>query len=258
MKKQPPSKSLIAYYKDRAAIRGSVLLAPSIVGQAAGHPELGLIAVAADAFFASLSEWSADRSQRRFREWVEKLDAVGADIPVERLQTDDDFAYAVVTTTTLAARSRGPDKLHWLAMLLTNYDRLNQSGQQQDFFDFQSILDDINPRELQALLLIRKLENSPVRPPRIPVTDDASEEAAIANDCEWTQKFWPDVEKFVIGNGVARDQLTGFFDRLLRTGLFRQYRLFGDNKAHPWGYTTKSLDALEAAITRHDNLNLTS
>lgn len=125
-------------------------------------------------------------------------------------------------------------------MLLTNYDRLNQSGSQQDFYDFQ------------ALLYIRKLEHNPDRPPRIAVTDETSEEAATVSELDWTKNFWIEIEDFVVANGVARDQLTGFFDRLLRTGLFRQYSVWGDNKAHPWGYTTPNLGALEAAITKYD------
>lgn len=247
-----PRKSLIARYNEKALARGAVNVAPAVVATATGHPEFGLLGPAADALLASVSTWSLDLFRKKMQEWLIALS--DADVPLDdaRMQTDEDFALAVLTTTAIATRSHGCGKLHWLAMLLKNYDRINLSGSIEDFYDFQSILDDISVRELQALLLLRDLENSPDRPRRITVIDDETEQQAGKTDLEWAKGFWTTLENSIIHSGVSRSQLTGFFDRLQRTGLFRQFGVWGDNKAHPWGYTTANLAALVDTITRHD------
>lgn len=249
---KPPKKSALAKYKDAVVARSGTQYVPAVIAAATGHPDLGLLGLPLDAFITKVSEWDTRRYRQKLEEWSQTLAEHEVPITEERMKTDPDYAHAVLTQTLMAVRSHHRDKLGWLAMLLKNYDAIVLAGVAEDFYDFQAIIADIGVRELQALLVLCNLENLSNRPSRVIETDDATADQASKSDLDWAKEVWPRLETSVIRSGIPREQLTGFFDRLQRTGLFRQFGVWGDNKEHPWGYTTPTLDALVAAIKDHD------
>ena len=194
--------------------------------------------MAVDAAMAEFSRFMTNRSRHKLPAWQNALIEAGANID-ERMQSDPEFADAVLDVTIAALRSHGEAKLHWYAQLIANYDQIVASGDYEDFSDLLRLVDDVSTRELLVLLKMRELENSSDRPSD---TDDST----------WAFQFWPQLEDFAVASGIARESLVGFFDRLQRTGLFREFLLSGGNRTHGYGYTMPNLTTLVDAIARHD------
>jgi len=104
------------------------------------------------------------------------------------------------------------EKAIYLAKLWASFSRDGRFAEQIDSFEeFRGVLEDLRPREMAALLLLRDIEN---RNPFGEVEND--------NELRRAWRGWDEFQSRLEAEiGVPQPQQAGFLARLQRTGLYR-------------------------------------
>lgn len=181
----------------------------------ARHPMVRAIVAAMPHIGGSLdvliSRRLEDEARQRSREFFAALEAQQATL-TEDMFADSDFLHAVAATFEAVVRTRSAEKRHLFACLLATYAKTGSFAAHADKNDeFLEVLKDLQPREMQVLLILRRFEASEQKP-------------ASSDGFERSGRFWDRFEAAVeVEAGLAKDQLSGFLSRLNRTGLYRTY-----------------------------------
>jgi hypothetical protein len=182
-------------YRRNSLARALVSLVPAIGG-------------AADAAIGAMLD-QADEAHRQ---------AVISALRDERLTltpeilANHDFLRSWCLVNEAMSRTVRTEKAVYFAKLWANFVRDGHFAEQLDSFEeFLGVLDDLKPREIAALVLLRNLES---QHPFGEVEND--------NELRRAWRYWETfIDRMAVEIGVPADQLTGFLARLQRTGLYR-------------------------------------
>lgn len=163
----------------------------------------------ADAYLAAAIQ---DMREERFRTFLEEL-ANGTVFLTDEVIRDHDFLHAWYCTARAALNTRRKEKIKLFARLLLGAVREHRFDS-DEFEEYLSILDDLSLRELQILLSLKGLEESP-RSQAI-----VGGKVVPVNDLKHAQVFWDKFAKDAEEKcAVPRHQLGAMLTRLARTGL---------------------------------------
>lgn len=167
---------------------------------------------------AALTSAIENMREERLRTFFDEL-VKGTRHLTEELIQEEDFLHAYFSTLKAAMNTRRREKIRLFARMLSNAFQERRLG--SDIFEeFLGILDDLSVRELQILLILKRLEDS--HPHEMKAVEGAK--AELENDLQRATRFWDSFEATVETEcGVRPDELRAILTRLNRTGLYETF-----------------------------------
>lgn len=125
----------------------------------------------------------------------------------ESLLESEDFLHCYFATAKYALNSRRREKIQMFARLLKASITDGGLKDVDDYEHFLGILDELNYREIQALVILDQYSDRPREKDQ--------------SDLEWTEKFWGEfvyrIEKEL---KIPNEEVTDFLNRISRTGCY--------------------------------------
>lgn len=196
-------------------------------------PALGPLVSSATAATQALYE-------KRVRTFLERFDAAGGLITPELLAQDNGL-HMVDVTLRAVVRTHREAKIDLLARLLAGAVRKEIDDEAVDEHEeYLRIIDDLRPRELELLVILRGLETAYVPDPEW-----------VGNKFAQVMGIWPEFQAEARQKlGIEEDELVGILARLNRTGLYRTLTGMALGYGGDQGATTVLFDRFIAAIDR--------
>lgn len=128
----------------------------------------------------------------------------------ETLLRNEDFLHCFTLTIKCAVNSRRREKIRVFARLLKSFLVDLAPADVDEYEDFLNILDELSYREIRALIILDRFSVVP--------RDNRD------NDLMWTNKFWEKFESQLCQQlKMPCDEVTGFMNRIARTGCYEMY-----------------------------------
>jgi hypothetical protein len=198
--------ALAEAYTDKPIIRALVALTIGNIPFIGGAIDASIV--------ASLEKMKEERLKVLFDELAEDEHYLTTEVIQQ-----EDFIHGVVSICRAAVRTRNRNKIRQFAHLLLTATREKRLDSDQ-FEEYLAILDDLSPRELEILIILKRYEDA--HPHQM--IDLDGEDPRLENDLQRAIRFWQtfatEIETiYDLSPGVLESILT----RLNRTGLYETF-----------------------------------